>query len=177
MTSDRVLIKPTRPSGPGLWFELLGDDEITGGVGGWEDLPRPRRRNAVQWVGTPALSLGLPLLLSGVDQAHTTSALSRRPIHTVFARDTSVESAVRQLTSWGQKTKKTGQPPILRVAGPVRGPQTARWVIEDLEWGPQIRNRDGQRIQQEVTVRLKEYIEAAVVRGPAAASRNRRRKK
>ena len=152
-----VLIKPIRPRGPGIRFELIGDDTVTGGVGGWEDLPRPRRRAATDYVGTPAYTEVLPLLIDGTETSR--------------GHDTPIEGRIRTLISWGVPRKGADRPAVLRISGPLRVPASKRWVIQDLEWGPQIRNQAGRRVQQYVTVTLKEYVEPVILRGPAAKSR------
>ncbi len=161
--TTQVLIKPTRPVSPGLRFDLVGDDELTGGAGGWQDIARPRRRTAVEWVGTPAYTYVLPLMIDGIE--------------TSPGGNTVVESAIKTLTSWGTPTSKTGQPPVVRLAGPLRAPDSLRWVIDDITWGEQIRNNAGRRIQQQVTVTLKEFVEPTLMKGPAARARNRKKKK
>jgi hypothetical protein len=147
------------PRDDSLSFDLVGDDEVSDGVGGWEDLARPRRKSAVEWVGTPAMTLVLPLLIDGTERAVGVDAV--------------IEWKCARLFSWGRKTKKTGLPVVLRATGPIRCTAQQRWVINGLSWGGQIRNADGRRVQQYVTVTLKEYIEAAVLKGPAARARDR----
>lgn len=151
---------PRRRADSELTFELLGDPEVTGGAGGWEDVPRPRRRTATEWVGTPPLAQVLPLLLDGTEVGP--------------GIDVSVESQCRRLLAWANP-HKGDDPPALRLAGPVAH-TGVRWVIGDIGWGPALRDVAGRRIQQEVTLTLLEYVEAKVARGPAAASRKRRGK-
>lgn len=157
-----VRIKPVHPGGPALVFDLIGDDILTGGTGGWDSLSRPRREAATEWVGTPATTYVLPLLIDGIE--------------TQVGRDTVIESACRQVEKWGMPAKKTGQPPILRVTGLVQVSTSSRWVVNDIEWGTAIRNQDGRRIQQPITLTLLKYVEPKIVRGPAHAARNRRKK-
>jgi hypothetical protein len=154
----RVTITPVTPKGPALRFDLVDEDTLSGGAGGWEDLARPRRRAATEWTGTPLYTYVLPLLLSGME-------------HQVGV-DKPIESEIRALTSWGHRTHKTGEPPILRISGPIRVPTSLRWVIADTAWGQQTRNRDGRRIQQYVTLTLKEHVEAVILKGPASKSKH-----
>lgn len=159
---DLVVLDAVTPNRRPLRFHLNGDDELTGGVGGWEDVPRPRRRATSEWVGSPVFQLAVPLITSGIDAG--------RP-----GRDVSVEPKLRALVALGQPTVKTGEPPILKVTGPLRVPSPkTRWVLVDIEWGAQIRNSRGQRIQQEMTVILREYVRGDILRGPAAAARARK---
>lgn len=153
----RVTIKPTDSRGAAVRFELVGDDAPAGGVGGWETLARPRRDAAVEWVGTPNATYVLPLLLDGIE--------------TRVGKDTVIESDIRQVKSWGQPTKKTGQPPVLRLTGPLHVKPGSRWVLNDIEWGPAIRNKHGRRIQQQLTLSFLKYVEARIVRSPAKRAR------
>jgi hypothetical protein len=156
-----VTFKPVRPAGRPLDLHLLGDDELTGGVGGWEAVPRPRRKAGTEWAGSELWSLTLPLLLTGITDSR------KRP-------NTSIEDEIRRLIDMGTKEKKTGQPPLLRVRGPLLIPNASiRWVITSIEWGPRIRNDRNRRIQQEMTVQLLEHVRLTVRRGPAAKTRDK----
>lgn len=156
--ASRVLIKPTSPASAGVLFELVGEDEPGEGSGSWADVTRPRRRSAVEWLGEPACSYVLPLMLDGIE--------TRR------GHNTPVEAQIRTVRSWKHKTKKTGQPPVLRLAGPLHFPATMRWVLDDIAWGAKQRDNQGRRIQQMVTLTLKEYVEPTVVRSPAKKHRD-----
>lgn len=159
---DLVTLNPVKPNGKPLRFHLMGDDELSGGVGGWEVVSRPRRRATAEWVGVDPWSMTLPLMTTGVD--------ARGPNQHVV-----IESKIQDLIALATATKKTGEPPILKVAGPLRLPSPQmRWTITDLEWGAQLRNDRGRRIQQEVTVHLLQYVRADVLRGPAAKVRARK---
>lgn len=162
MSYGQVLIRPVRPTGDGVWFDLAGPTEISGGSGGWQDVTRPMRRTASEWTGTPILTQTVPLLLDGLPAG--------------AGRNVSVEPLCRLLQSWGEPTEDTGRPPILRIAGPVH--HTARrWVIDSLTWAPALRNGRGERIQQDVTLVLRDFLDPAILRGPAEKSRKRRKKK
>ena len=137
-------LKPINPAGVVLTLELAGDATQAGGVGGWEEVARPRREAALEYSGTPARTLTVPSLLDG------------------FAGGTSVEQRVNRLESFGRRTATTSEPPILRAAGPI--PHGSRkWVIDDLEWGEESRHKNGNRIQQFVVVTLKEYLSSDVI--------------
>lgn len=151
--TTRVLIKPTRPALPGIQLDLVGTDSRSGGVGGWQELTRPRRKAAVEWLGTPQLEMTVPLLIDGTEVQ--------------VGVDVSIEPTIRKLISWALKDKGTGQPPIVRLDGPISATQQQRWVIQTLEWGAMMRNQRGQRVQQYVTVTFLEYLEAEVLKGPA----------
>lgn len=161
---SRVLIYPVSPFDLGISFELVGDDDPQEGTGAWQDVPRPRRRTAIEWTGEPSATYVLPLMLDGIDRP-------RR------GQSTPVESDIRKLRSWRQKSAKTGQPPVLRVQGPLHFPTTMRWVLDGLAWGEKQRDASGRRVQQLVTVTLREYVEPTVVKSPAKKVRGRGGKK
>lgn len=141
--------KPT----PRLEFEQIGDDELGGGVGGWETLDRPGRPQMTAWNGTPAVTWSLPLSLDR------------------FEAGLSVERNVATLKSWGQPADD-GEPPRLVVTAPAgRGDQTARWVIQDIAWLEQVRNASGERVRQDLTLSLLEYVPGQILKGPAAKAR------
>lgn len=159
---DLVTLKPVNPAGRQVRLHLAGDDAPGGGVGGWEVVARPRRRSTAEWVGVEPWTMTLPLITSGVDV--------RGP-----GRHVSVEPKIKDLVNLASPTRSTGEPPILLVAGPLRLPAPKmRWVITGLEWGTQMRRNRGDRIQQEVTVHLLEYVRGDVLRGPAAKARARK---
>lgn len=161
----RVTLTPTSPKRDDeIRLDLVGDDRLTGGVGAWSTVARPRRRAAVEWTGTSGFTYVLPLLLDGLEVS--------------VGRDRSVEADIRKLLTWAsQPTKSTGQPVVLRATGPLRTPPTVRWVITDLAWGGQIRRDDGRRVQQYVTITLTEHTAARVRRSPAKKSRDKNKDK
>lgn len=138
---------------PRLVFGLTGDDSVTGGVGGWETLDRSGRVQSVAWVGTPAVTWALPLILDGMDT------------------DQSVESDVSRLLEWASSDSPSVPPAVLSVSAPAgRAPSGSTWVIQDIEWGEQVRNGANRRTQQELVLTLLEYVPGAVLRGPVAKS-------
>lgn len=159
-----VRVKPTKPAMPGVEFDQDGDETLAGGVGGWESLARPRASSATAWVGTPPLTLELPLLLEGRE------ALG-------IGLDRVVEGSCRTVEQWGQPHRKTGEPPILRVDGLVRIPGTRRWVLQSIAWGPYVVDDAGQRVSQHLTLSLLEYVRAELVKSPAKRARKRQRAK
>lgn len=148
-----VQITPVDGKGAGMQIDLVGEDTVGGGAGGWGELPRPRRTPAVEWLGTPLKTLTLPLLLDGTE---------RRP-----GVDRSIEPDIRTIIEWASKDDALGQPPVLQVRGPVATTPSHRWVIQDIAWGPMIRDAREQRVQQYLNLTLWEYAEAEVLRGPA----------
>ena len=177
-----VRIKAVRPAGGSITLDLAGDDQLTGGVSNWTTVDRPRRRQAVEWAGVTGFTYVLPLVLNGVDAGGGSTSYNGEVGHIVQrpgpvhqgGRDVVVEPDIQQLLKWASKaTKKTGQPVVVRLAGPLKAPDSVRWVISSLDWGAQIRNRSGRRIQQYVTVTLVEWVDADVKRSPAKKSRHK----
>lgn len=155
----RVTISPV-PHGPSINFDLLGDDTITGGVGGWESLARSRRSPAAGWVGLPEVTYTLPLMIDG---------FANRP-----RGDRVIEADCRRLADWGRPVGPNADPPVLKIAGPVMVTPGARWVLQDIAWGSRIRNDKGHRVQQQVTLTLLQYVETRLVTSPAKRARDRR---
>lgn len=117
--------------------DLLGDDQPGGGVGGWEEVQGGKRGRAqgLAFKGSPAFTLTLPLGFNGLEVNGPKSAMS-------------VESQCRRLVALGRPAGKGGLPPKLHVAGLVRVPSNIVWVIDSIEWGTQIRDASGSRVQQ-----------------------------
>jgi hypothetical protein len=160
--ANLVTLTPVDPPGPPLRFHLNGDDEVSGGVGGWEVVPRPRRKASVEWVGvTQPWTLALPLITDGLDVRE--------------GDNRSVEPKLDALIFLAQVVPGGSQPPVLTVSGPVRVRRpNMRWVIQSFEWGAQVRRSDQARVQQMFTVNLLEYVAAEILLGPAARARARR---
>lgn len=131
--------KQARP----LRCDLLGDDQPGGGVGGWEETEGGKRgRGAgLAYRGAPAYTLSLPLGFNGISSGQAVS----------------VEPQCRRLVDLGRATKKGGLPPRLHVQGLIRVPSNIDWVIDSIEWGTQIRNAAGARVQQQLTLNLVQY--------------------
>jgi len=131
------------PSRGLVFLARLGEGSATpsGGVGGWEALPRPRRRPLTVWRGTPdPQRLSIPVLIDGWP-------------------NNSVEDECNTLMVMGGLHGSDRKPPELVLRGGVpynvdRRPNL-KWVIESLEWGAYTR-RDGDdaRVRQAVTINL-----------------------
>lgn len=117
-----------------------------GGVGGWEEVAHPKRASSTEWTGQPLLTLEIPLMFDG------------------WRTQTEVEEPCRVLNVWGRVPKGRRQPAVLQV---VYGNWTPlRWVVQDLAWGPELRNAQGRRVRQEVTVTLLEHRDATIALSP-----------
>ncbi|WP_243061140.1 hypothetical protein [Nocardioides sp. SR21] len=90
--------------------------------------------------------------------------------------DKPIEADCQRLLAWSANpTEKTGEPVVLIATGPLKAQPTVRWVITDLTWGGQIRNGDGKRVQQYVTVTLAEHLAPVIRRSPAKKVREGKR--
>lgn len=138
-----------------LRLHLVGDQTFTGGDARWQEVERPRKHTAVEWVGTDLHRMTLPLLFDGADA------------------NTSVEGLCNTLARWQRPDRRTDRPPLLKAAGPIRQPSYGcLWVIDKLVWAPEcIRKADGRRVQQACELTLLEYKAGEVTLGPAARAR------
>lgn len=140
-----VRITAMLPRNPFLSFKLIGTDKVSGGAGGWEEVSRKLREPLLVWTARPLYTYVLPLRMDRflAEWEHT------------------VEGDIRSLQHWassGRRTDREHNPPArVRLSGNVRTPLSTQWVITDLDWGDFITNAAGERIQQDVTVTLKEY--------------------
>lgn len=155
----RVTLTPVNPARPGMTLDLVANDDLRGGTGVWTTVNRPRRRDAIEWVGTSGFTYVLPLLLDGTE--------------VLVGYDRPVEADCRRLLAWSaEPTKASDEPVILVATGPLRTPPNVRWVITDLAWGGQIRNEKGRRVQQYVTVTLTQHTAPSVRKSPAQKVRH-----
>jgi len=145
---------------PALKVRALMSDErptLEQGFGGWEEIERPRRTPITTWKSLPALHLTLPLLFDG------------------FAAERSVEKQLGILMQMGRPVGANGEPPLLRVKarGAALPGQGRKWVLQDLAWGDALMNQKGERVRQQVTLALTEYIEDVNMQERSAANRRR----
>lgn len=134
---------------------LFGPDDISqsGGYGGWEEVPRPKRQSMTDFKGTPLFQVKIPLLFDG------------------FAHELSVEPDLRILSHMAMKDPQMGHPPIVTYVGAAPGAGRL-WVIQDIERGTyDRRSSDGQLIRQHCTVTFLEFVAPVAtiwaVSGPA----------
>lgn len=124
---------------------LLGPEPytVTGGLGGWEVIGRPRDVGMTIWDGVDPYGLSLSLMFDGwregIKQERTIRALMR------VARG-----------------DRESPPGVLRVEGiPI---PAQLWVIEGIEFGDPIRAPHGYRWRQALTLNLREYIPPTYLR-------------
>lgn len=159
---SRVGIRRQGNDRPLIVAEQIGDDTLDGGVGGWEALDRPGGPAITSWNGTPAVTWTIPMSLDGMHDN----------------RDEVIERECQLLDAWGKPQAGDDRPPVLVVNARVgRAPATARWVIQSIEWGAQVRNDNDERIRQDVTLVLLEHNPGRVLKGPGQKSRDKGGKK
>lgn len=123
---------------------LLGEDspKVTG-YGGWEEVERARRKSFPDWRRQSLLRQAIPLILEG------------------FADNISQDRAVRGLENMALE-QGNQRPPTVKLEGPVAHTDLI-WVIEDIDWGDQLKNVDGQVIRQQLVLNVLEWEDADLV--------------
>ena len=124
---------------------------ITGGVGGWEIIPRRRRRGMTTWQGRDPIQMDLPILFDGTGLA---------PV------DQDPDIQMLRLMAVGDNFM---EPPTVSVIGytPAQG---VTWVINDIEWGTDAvwvtdpNSGDQIRVRQDATLKLLQFVQVDVVK-------------
>lgn len=140
---------------------LLGEaGSLTGGVGGWAKVGRPRRLSLTDWVGADGYEMSVPVVFDGL------------------AEDRSVERPIARLERLGRRPAGNDHPPILTLAGPLPHTELA-WVLQNVEWGASERREDGQRIRQFATLVFWQHIDPDITiqrkKSPAKRAQDRRK--
>lgn len=129
----------------------------TGGVGGWQAIDRRKRAPLSEWTGKPAVRLQFTLFFDGWPNQ-------------------SIEADCRLLEDMGQPRANEEPPPILSFDyGPVGGKR--EWVIENIEWGEDVRRKDLRRVRATATVTLMEYVSSRLALTPVEQKRSKQRGK
>lgn len=131
----------------------------SGGVGGWEELARPKRKPLTEWNGHTTKRLTLGLLIDGYRfGGPMTSAATGTANAPMDAR---VENAINRLTVLATAREGDDRPPLVRINGSV--PRTdLTWFIEDLQWGDALWNGNV-RVRQRATVTLAEFVQGKLL--------------
>lgn len=146
-------------------FALLGDatmEPAMGGVGGWQLIDRPRLKAATQWYDGTVWELTLPLRLDVEVYYGTYLYPPNTPGYESRAGTVlDVERQCLEVESWSDgAVPGTLQAPVLQVTGPVPG-TARRWVVYQASFKNAIRDAiTTNRIAQELTLRLYEYVSA-----------------
>lgn len=164
------MIRITRPrdgqrnkKAQSIAFGPNGYPELTGGIGGWESIARPRSTAAAAWVGLPERKIVLPLVLDGIDKLGP-------------GRDQRIGADLALLESWAKPDPKLHEPPRLTIAGVQRVTGSQEWVIQNITWGPYICDNQDRIVQQELVLELLQYREPEIAKGPAKKARRRKGK-
>lgn len=135
MSADTIILSTTNPP---LAVEALRGDTaptLTGGVGGWQEVARPRRVALLQWQGRSPFRMTISMLLDGL------------------ALDLSVEADCEALRQMGLPVAAGGEPPVVTVIGAVPKIDGV-WVVDTIDWGDATYSSLGYRVRQAVTVTL-----------------------
>jgi LysM repeat protein len=128
-----------------------GPPTITDGIGGWQLIPRRRRRALTSWTGRNPLAMDIPVLFDGNGESP-------------FSIDPDVE-VLRQMAVGDNFI----EPPTVQVIGvlPARG---VVWVINAIEFGTDNvlyiqdpSSGDDIRVRQDATVSLIQHVQEDVV--------------
>jgi nucleoid-associated protein YgaU len=125
--------------------------KITGGVGGWEIVPRRRRKGMTSWQGRDPISMDLPILFDG---------------HGIFPVDQDPDISMLRLMAVGDNFQ---QPPTVTIVGftPAQG---VVWVINDIEWGDDVvwetdpNTGDDIRTRQDASLKLLQFVQVDTVK-------------
>jgi hypothetical protein len=126
-----------------------GTINITGGSGGWQSVPRPLNDPVSVWRGPQTVyTMEIPLVFDVYDQPGA-----------------DIEDRCRTLELMcGTHTSPVAQPPLLvlnangGIPNDVYNFPPLRWVVpDDPVWGDQLRNENGRRSRQVVTVKFMKY--------------------
>lgn len=141
----------------------LGDGSPgqTQGFGGWEEKERERRKSLTTWKGRQPWRIPVAVLFDTLDDPGN-GYLLERDIRNL-----------EKLAGGGI----SGEPPIIRfdsgglIPHDYTDAQQVRWVIDGIEFGDAIRNHNGNRIRQEITITFLEYVADETLKELAAKHR------
>ena len=130
---------------------------VESGFGGWEEVARPRKTPITTFKSTPGLRLTLPILLDK------------------WQEGVSIEKTISDLQQMGRPIAKDGEPPHIKIsaAGGAVPYQGRTWVLSDLGFGDALMNDKGDRVRQQMTLSLLEFIADVYVSSKAFAQREK----
>lgn len=147
---------------------LLGEGSSPpSGYGGWTVTARPKRVSLTEWEGVEPLRVPVPILVDGWSTGNSSY----------------VEQACRSLERMAGLDEPRGRPPFVHfnaqgaVAHDYATDRSRDWVIEDIEWGDELRGPKGKRLRALATVTFLEHIEDERLSKLTSASRRRASKK
>ncbi len=115
--------------------------QVTGGTAFYQDIARPKRRNAIEWQGMTAYRVAIAGILDG------------------YGDDRSVEGQIKKLEVMA--TARHGvlePPPPVTIAGGNVPHKDLTYVIESLDWGDAVWE-NGARTRQKFTVTLCQKVD------------------
>jgi hypothetical protein len=132
---------------------------IEQGFGGWDEIERPRRAPLTTFKGTPALHLSLSILLDA------------------WKTGISIERQIAALERMGRPSASNGEPPHVKISstGGAIPYQARTWLVGGLSYGDALMNRSGDRVRQQITLSLIEYVADVRLVELSAATRRRQR--
>lgn len=141
--SRTVVINPVTPNRAPKRFHLgLDMPARSDGLGGWQEVPRPRRKSLTEYVGPAVDKLDLSLQCDGFPH-------------------TSVQADVNWLADLGGRDGN--QSPVFRVTGPV-WMSGQLFVLNSLDWNDFIRDANtGVLVRQNLTLHCWKYEAASSV--------------
>lgn len=146
---------------------LMGDGSptIVSGYATWQTVERPRRVSLTEWAGREPTRITFPIFLDGRQMAGSWGAKGVR----------AVTSTIRELEKMAGLTA-SGTPArlIFETGGKVEHDYSnaphLRWVIETLEWGEAVRNRNGGKVRQFADITLMQYVDSDLAALPGLES-------
>lgn len=148
-----VLINPITPNRAARRFRLGRDlPARTDGLGGWQEVARPRRESLTEYVGHGVGKLDLPLMLDGFPH-------------------TSVQADLDWLDDLGRRAGN--QSPVFKVTGPVYLSGNLFVMASAPDFGAfERRMSDGALVRQEITLHCWKYIAADVTISSSPAKKH-----
>lgn len=145
-------LEQVKPKGPTLRFDQNPEAVISsGGVGGWNRTPRPRRTPVTDWVGPPEHTISFTLIFDGW-------RFDGGP-------HKSVEHLIHRLERMGQSTGDGEDPPLLKFHYGHMG-KGGLWVIDSLQPQEEFRTPALHRCFATIGVVLLRHHEGEYALGP-----------
>lgn len=152
------LLRQITPPGPTLRFQWNPDQYARQlGVGGWAEVPHPRRKSSTEWQGLPLHRVSLDLLF---DAARARKRDVEPELHRLYLMSVPIGWKVGQ-------PAPSAEPPVLAIDW-AEG-RSYRWVVNNIEWQHVARDPDtNRRVQARVRLDLLEYVAAEITATPVA---------
>jgi hypothetical protein len=126
---------------------------MTDGYGGWENVKRPRRQSVTLWTGRDPFQMTVDLIFDGVKGMNP------------------IELDCKALERMALPPVEGEEPPVVSIQSPMIMWPGLPWVITRLDWQDALRNSEGRRVRQNVTVTLTRYVKEDRLREQKASKR------